>query len=127
MTNFAGLTFAAVPVITGAGALNTALVAGTTVIAGIVDPTSTQRIFNPQAEGNPVVSGTDSYTVWLPVLSTISAASVVDNLQSSAPTEIGQITLTLKPAAKNTIEASSVMNFKVSPQAIIITCTAGTF
>lgn len=126
MANFAGLTFAVVPVVTGAGVLNTAgLTPGTTMIAGILDPTSTQRIFNPQAEGNPVVSA-DNATKWLPVVGTITAAKVVDNLQSGTPTEVGQVTIPLTPAAANTIEASSVMSFKVSPQALLITAT-GTF
>lgn len=119
--NFGGLTFAVVPVVS-AGALTNALTAGTTRIAGILDPTSTDRIFNPVAEGNPVASGDNSNT-WLPVVAAISAASVVDNLQSGTPTEIGQVTLQLTPAAKNVVEAPSVMTFKLSPQALLITAT----
>ena len=132
MAGFSGLTFAVEPVVVNTGsdaapvwALNTALVAGTTVIAGILDPTMTQRIFNPVAEGNPVVAA-DAYTKWLPVLNAISAAEVTDNLNGGL-VNIGQVTLKLAPAASNFIEASSVMTFKVSPQAIVLTCTAGTF
>lgn len=139
MTNFNGLTFAVVPVVTGAGALNTGALPAGTYIAGILDPTMTQRIFDPQAEGNPVVSGTDAYSVWLPTLKVApAAASVIDNYwapvfasndeASYTPnTSVGLVTLQLTPAAKNTVEASSVMTFRVSPRALIITATAGTF
>lgn len=135
MANFNGLTFAVVPVVTGAGALNTAGLPSGTVIAGIVDPVSTQRIFNPQAEGNPVASG-DAYNHWLPSLgAAVSAAEVDDQYWSDVPgnsvpspnNKVGQVTLKLTPAAANTVEAPSVMTFKVSPQALVITCTAGTF
>lgn len=143
MANFQGLTFAVVPVMTGAGALNTVGVTlGTTMIAAIVDPTSTQRIFNPQAEGNPVASG-DNATVWLPVLETMTATTVNDQYWApvasgigstyntpSVPVnpndKIGQVQIQLTPAAKNTVEASSVMKYYLSPQALIITAT-GTF
>lgn len=133
MANFNGLTFAVVPVVTGAGALNTAgLTAGTTLIAGILDPVSTQRIFNPQAEGNPVVSA-DNATKWLPVYAALTAAQVLDNYwlpvpgQSAATVaKIGQVKLQLTPAAANTIEAPSVLTFWLSPQALLITAT-GTF
>lgn len=130
---FGSLTFDAVPVMVNSGTdaapnweLNANLVAGTTVIAGILDPTTTQRIFNPVAEGNAVASG-DAYTKWLPVLASITAAAVVDNYQSGAPTEYGQITLKLTPAPANVVEAPSVMTYRVSPQAFVITATAGTF
>lgn len=126
MANFNGLTFAVVPVVTGAGALNTAGLPAGTVIAGVLDPTMTQRIFNPQAEGNPVVTG-DAYTKWLPAVTSLTATSIVDNLQSGAPTEIGQVTLNLASAAANTVEAPSVMTQRLSPRALVITCTAGTF
>lgn len=129
MANFNGLTFAVVPVVTGAGALNTgALTAGTTMIAGILDPTMTQRIFDPQAEGNPVVAS-DNATKWLPVVAAtngLTATTVVDNLQTGAPTEVGMVTLKLTPAAANTVEAPSVMTFHLSPRALLITAT-GTF
>lgn len=137
MANFNGLTFAVVPVVTGAGALNTAGVTlGTTMIAAIVDPTSTQRIFDPQAEGNAVVAA-DNATKWLPVISALTAATQVDNYwapvfvqqtgATSAPkTDIGQVTIKLTPAAANVVEASSVLTFYVSPRALMITAT-GTF
>lgn len=126
MANFNGLTFAVVPVVTGAGALNTAGVTlGTTMIAGILDPVSTQRIFNPQTEGNPVASS-DNATKWLPVLSIMTATTKVDNLQSGTPTEVGQVQIQLTPAAANTVEASSVMRFYLSPAALLVTAT-GTF
>jgi hypothetical protein len=140
MANFAGLTFAVQPVVTGAGVLNTAgIVGGTTVIAGILDPTSTQRIFNPQAEGNAVVTG-DAYTKWLPVVTTGGLTATTINDQYWQPVfqggttqvpqpnnKIGQVQLQLTPAAANVVEASSVMRFYLSPQALVITCTAGTF
>jgi hypothetical protein len=129
MANFAGLTFAVQPVVTGAGVLNIAgIVGGTTYVAAIVDPVSTQRVFNPQAEGNAVGSG-DAYTVWLPKVSALTATQVTDYLfpGGSNPVDTGQVQLSLTPATKNVVEASSVMKFYVSPQALVITCTAGTF
>jgi hypothetical protein len=132
MAGFSGLTFAVVPLVE-AGVVNAGLVAGTTVIAGILDPISAERIFNPAAEGNPVASG-DAYTKWLPVIKTISGTTVVDNYWASVPgstvpgpTSTGQVKLVLSPAAANTVEASSVLEFWLSPQALILTCTAGTF
>lgn len=123
---FNGLTFAVQPVVTSGGVLNTAgLVAGTTRIAGILDPTSTERIFDPVAEGNAVASG-DNATVWLPTVATLTAAQVVDNLQAGTPTETGQVRLFLTPAAKNVVEAPSPMQFYLSPRALIVTAT-GTF
>ncbi len=137
MANFAGLTFAVVPVVTGAGALNTgAVTLGTTMIAAIIDPNSTQRIFNPQAEGNAVASS-DNATKWLPVITKFTGTTQVDNYwapvfvqqtgATSAPkTDVGQVQILLTPAAANVVEASSVLQFYVSPQALLITAT-GTF
>lgn len=136
MAGFNGLTFAVVPVVTGAGALNTAGLPAATVVAGFVDPTTSQRLFNPVAEGNAVAGG-DTYTKWLPTISAagISATQITDNYWNSIPatggiapkTSVGQVTLPLTPTASNVVEASSVMTFKLSPQALVITCTAGTF
>jgi hypothetical protein len=131
MANFAGLTFAVQPVVTGAGVLNTAgIIGGTTYIAAIVDPVSTQRVFNPQAEGNAVVSG-DSYTAWLPQVAAggLTATQKTDYLNPSGtnPVGTGQVVLQLTPAVKNVVEASSVTRYYLSPQALVITCTAGTF
>lgn len=130
MAGFSGLTFAAPTV--GAAAV-TGLAAGT-VVGAILDPASTQRIFNPVAEGNPVKTG-DSYTEWLPTVKAVTYAQVTDNYWASIPgqssetpnTDIGQIKLELAPAAANTVEASSVMTFYLSPQAIVLTVTGGTF
>lgn len=136
MANFNGLTFAVVPVVTGAGALNTAGLPAGTVVGGILDPANgVHRIFNPQTVGLPVVGG-DSYTKWLPTISTggVTAASIVDNYWGSAPgftsgaTKYGQISVPLTPAAADTVNASSTLvNTKVSSNALVITCTAGTF
>lgn len=122
--NFAGLTFAVVPVVS-AGSLTSSLTAGTTRIAGILDPMTQARIFNPVAEGNPVASG-DNATHWLPVVTAISAASATDNAAPwySGDAEVGQVTLQLTPAAANTVESPSVMTYKMSPQALLITATS---
>jgi hypothetical protein len=125
--NFAGLSFAVVPVVS-AGVLTAALTAGTTRIAAIVDPTMTQKIYNPVSEGNAVASG-DNATKWLPVVASISAAQVTDYIKdpTGATTDVGQVTLNLTPAAANVVESSSVMSgIKLSPQALLITAT-GTF
>lgn len=138
MAGFSGLTFAVVPVVTGAGALTSGLPAGT-VIAGFVDPINGQRIFNPAAEGNAVATG-DAYTKWLPTVKAVVATQVTDaywapvasalgisETTPTYPTSVGQIKLELSPAAANTVEASSVQTFYLSPQALVITATAGSF
>lgn len=137
MANFNGLTFAVVPAVTGAGVLNTAGLPAGTVIAGILDPVNgVHRIFNPQTLGLPVASG-DAYTKWLPVISTggVTAATVNDQYWAPVPgstqganNKIGQISIPLTPAAADTVDASSTLvNTKVSQNALVITCTAGTF
>lgn len=137
MANFNGLTFAVVPAVTGAGALNTAGLPAGTVVAGILDPANgVHRIFNPQTVGLPVVAS-DPYTKWLPTISTggITAATVNDQYWASVPgvsqaanNKFGQISVPLTPAAADTVNASSTLvNTKVSANALVITCTAGTF
>jgi hypothetical protein len=141
MANFNGLTFAVVPAVTGAGVLNTAGLPAGTVVAGILDPANgVHRIFNPQVVGLPVVP-TDPYTKWLPTISAagVTAATVNDQywastFQGSSATEnatnnkFGQISIPLTPAAADTVNASSTLvNTKVSANALVITCTAGTF
>lgn len=129
MANFNGLTFTVEPVVTGAGALNTSGITSGSYVAGILDPTMTQRIFNPQAEGNPVASG-DNASKWLPSVKSggLTAVSVTDYIKDPTgdTTDVGQVTLALAPAAANTVEAPSVMTFKLSPQAMVILAT-GTF
>lgn len=133
-----------VPVITSGGALNSGTSSGGLlqsgqVVVGILDPMSTQRLFNPYAEGLSPVSGTDTLTDWLPSFNTagifggITAASIDDQYwgavardmngeihDGTANTKVGQVTLYLKPGAYNTVEAASVMTFKVSPEAAIL-------
>jgi hypothetical protein len=49
---------------------------------------------------------------------------MVDNLQSGTPNSFGQVQLYLTPAAANTVEASSVMNYYLSPRALVILATS---
>lgn len=141
MANFNGLTFAVVPVVLASatfgqqGVLNTAGLPAGTVIAGLLDPANgVHRLFNPQLLGLPVVSG-DSYTKWLPVISSVglTATQIQDNYWtpatgSAGATKLGQISIPLTPAAADTVNSSSTLvNTKVSPSAFAITCTAGTF
>lgn len=137
VNSIGAFTFSVLPVVvhdSSAGwEINPTLAAATSgapvYIFGILDPVSTQRIFNPIAEGNPVVQGTDAYSVWLPSLQSAPVATkVTDNLNPAGATvEFGQVQLQLVPAAKNTVEASSVMRFYLSPQALVVAVTAGTF
>lgn len=140
MANFNGLTFAVVPVVLASatfgqqGVLNTAGLPAGTVVAGILDPANgVHRLFNPQLNGNAVVSG-DSYTKWLPTISTggLVATTVADAYWvpagGSSSNKYGQIAIPLTPAAADVVNASSTLvNTKVSPSAFVITCTAGTF
>lgn len=118
-----------VPVVASDGTLNTsALTAANKVVVGILDPTMTQKVYNPVAEGNPVVGGTDTAATWMPTVASVSAAGVADNYWLSvpgqtavtSPNRVGQVTLNLKAAAANTIEAPSVMSLKLSPQALVL-------
>lgn len=139
MANFNGLTFAVVPAVTGAGALNTAGLPAATVVAGILDPANgIHKIFNPQVAGLPVASG-DAYTKWLPTVTAAPTAATVNDqywqpvfqggtTQVPQPNnKLGQITLNLSPAAADTVNSSSVMQYKLSSNALVVTCTAGTF
>lgn len=141
MANFNGLTFAVVPVVLASatfgqqGVLNTAGLPAGTVVAGVLDPANgVHRLFNPQLNGNAVVSG-DAYTKWLPVIAAagLTATSIQDNYWtpatgSAGATKLGQISLPLVPAAADVVNSSSTLvNTKVSPSAFVITCTAGSF
>lgn len=133
---FQNLTLAEVPAVILATVndvqtwqVNPALTPGA-YVAGVDDPATTERVFNPIAEGNPVGSG-DDYTKWMPVIAAVSAAMIDDAYWSPASdtslVNVGQVTLQLKAAAANTVEASSPMTFKVSQGALITLVTAGTF
>lgn len=141
MANFNGLTFALVPVVLASatfgqqGVLNTAGLPAGTVVAGLLDPANgVHRLFNPQLIGLPVASG-DSYTKWLPTISTggIVATVIQDNYWTpvagaAGSNKYGQIAVPLTPAAADTVNSSSTLvNTKMSPSGFVITCTAGTF
>jgi hypothetical protein len=138
ITSIGAFTFVVLPVVVNNGSASspvwevnptlTGASSGSPVyVWSIVDPTSTSRIFNPVAEGNPVVLGTDAYTVWLPSLqASPSYTSKTDYLNNST-VDIGQVQIQLVPASKNTVEAASVMRYYVSPQAYVVQVTAGTF
>jgi hypothetical protein len=128
--NFQNLTLTMLPVTTGNGTtLNSTLVsdatAGTTLIAGIIDPATGEKWFNPVAEGNAVVSG-DNATKWLPVLHTFTAVGqVTDNLDGGV-NQIGMVELYLLPAPANVVEVQTTMRVRVSASATVFTAT-GTF
>lgn len=139
---FSNLTFVVEPVVLNSGtvsapvlALNTGIVAGTSVVAAIVDPISDQRVFNPIAEGNAVANSAAAAT-WLPVVKSITAVTVTDYLNQNqgfgsansgaGVANIGQIRLILTPAAANVVEASSYMEYWLSPQALVILATSAT-
>lgn len=136
MANFNGLTFTVQPAVTGAGAVNTAALPAGTVIAGILDPASgVNHIFNPQTKGLPVVTGTDTAATWLPVIGPngLVATTVDDEYWAPVPgstagphNKFGQIQVNLVPAAKDVVDASSVMAYKVSPNALFLVAS-GTF
>lgn len=138
-TGFQGLTLTPVFVTTFAGALTGSLTSGT-VVAAILDPVAgINRVYNPYTVGFSGSSGPqtgDAASVWLPAVSTAGATAVVVNDQywnavpgNSTPqpnNKVGQVLLNLVPAAKDTVRSSSVMNFRLSPQAIVFT-TSSTF
>jgi hypothetical protein len=137
--SFSGLTLTPEFVVNAAGtALNTVLAAATAgspvYIAAIIDPIDTQRIFNPYAEGNAVVAGTSTVAQFLPSLQASPVAvTVTDYLNQNAGfgaansgagvANIGQIKVRLVPGPSNIVEASSVLEFWLSPQAIILTAS----
>lgn len=140
MAGFQGLTFVVQPVTTSAGVLNTNIVAGTSRVAGILDPAGgLNRMYNPTAVGFAPVTGTDTAATWLPIVTSIAASSVNDQYwtptfvgtQTGATvvnpnTKIGQVQLVLTAATADTVRASSVMNFRLSQYAFVIIAT-GTF
>lgn len=130
----------AVPVVATNGTVNNGTSSGELLqsgynVLGILDPTTLDKIFNAVAEGNPVASG-DHASVWLPSFNTAgffggaSGTTVADSYWASVAPQVGgtatavnstgMVVLQLTPAASNTVEASSVMTFKVSPQAIVL-------
>jgi len=135
MAGFQGLTFTVLPVVTSAGALNASIVAGTSRVAGILDPVAgINRMYNPTSVGFAPVGGTDTAATWLPLVSSISATSVNDQYWTPVPgntvpqpnNKIGTVSLNLTPATADTVRASSVMQFKLSQNAFVIIAT-GTF
>lgn len=138
MAGFKGLTFTVYPVVTSAGVLNASIVAGAagtgTAVAGILDPVAgINRMYDPASVGL-VPTASDTPSTWLPTVSAISATSVNDQYWAAVPgstqganNKLGTISVSLTAAAKDTVRASSVMNFKLSTNAFVIAATAGTF
>jgi hypothetical protein len=123
--SFSGLTLTSEFVVNAAGtALNTVLAAATATspvyIAAIIDPIDTQRIFNPYAEGNAVTAGTSTVAQFLPSLQNAGFGAANSG---AGVANIGQIKLRLVPGPSNIVEASSVLEFWLSPQAIILTAS----
>jgi hypothetical protein len=148
--NFQALVAASVgvPVLTSAGALNNGTSSGELLqasmcVLGILDLETLNKVFNPIAEGNPV-SSADTAATWLPTFNTtgffggVAGTTVTDAYWLPAfdglgggatytpPVSNGMVTLQLLPAAKNTVEASSVMTYKVSPEAIVLLVPSNT-
>ena len=129
-TGVQGLALTAVPVTTFAGALTGSLTAGT-VVAAVLDPASGfNRIYNPYPEGLTPQTG-DAASKWLPAVAAggATATQVQDNYWtpvSGTPgaTKTGQIQLNLTPGTSDTVRASSVMQLKLSPNAIVFTTTS---
>lgn len=144
MTNvgFGGLTITAVPVVNNTGSdiapvwtLNTTSLPAATVIAGILDPAGgINRLYNPFTVGLTAASG-DAVAKWLPQINSngLVATQVYDNYWAAIPGQVaatsykfGQIAVTLTPGTSDTVRASSVMSFRVSPNAFFLVAT-GTF
>jgi hypothetical protein len=130
MAGFKNLTFAVNPVTLNGTSLNSAIVAGTSRVAGILDPVSgINRMYDPASVGF-TPSGSDATSVWLPVVSTITATTVNDQYWAAVPgstqganNKMGQVQVTLTAGSSDTVRASSVMAFKLSPQALVLTAT----
>lgn len=133
------LTFAVAPVVVNTGTdaapvygLNTTGLAAGTLVVAFVDPTSSQRIFDPFAEGVVAPSSGLTLSDYLPAVASLTAAQVTDSYWAAIPgvtdavNDIGQVTLKLTPGPLNTVEAASVMTFKLSPQALVITTSSTT-
>lgn len=133
---FQGLTLTPVPVTTFAGALTGSLTAGT-VVAAVLDPASGfNRIYNPYPEGFTGANGPqtgDAASKWLPSVATGGATATTVNDQYWAPVpgstqgannKVGQIQLNLVAGSADTVRASSVMQLKLSPNAIVFTTTS---
>lgn len=136
---FQGLTLTAVPVTTFAGAVAT--ISAGTAVAGILDPGGgINRTYSPYAVGYTGSSGPqtgDTAATWLPAVSAAGLVGVSVNDQYWQPVfqggtsqvpqpnnKVGQVILNLVPATKDAVRASSVMNFRLSPNAIVFTTTS---
>jgi hypothetical protein len=103
------------------------------VVAGILDPAGgINRQYNPTSVGFTPTTG-DTAAHWLPVVTSIAATTVNDQYWAPVPgvsqaanNKIGQVSLLLTAATADTVRASSVMQFKLSPNAFVIIAT-GTF
>ena len=136
---FSGLTHTVQPVVQNTGTdaapvytLNASIVAGTSVVSGILDPAGgINRQYNPVSVGFTPTTG-DTAAHWLPLVSSISlVGNVLDNYWASIPGQSaatvgkpGQVQLVLTAAAADTVRASSVMNFRLSPNAFVIIATS---
>jgi hypothetical protein len=140
MTNvgFNALTFTVVPVIQNTGTdaapvWTPATITAGTVVAGILDPVSgINRMYNPSSVGFTPTAG-DAVGKWLPAVAGagLTSVSVQDNYWTpvtgnSGGNKYGQFLLTLTAGTADTVRASSVMQFRLSPNAFVLT-TTGTF
>lgn len=138
---FTGLTLTAQPVVQNTNTdaapvwtVNPALTSGT-VVAGILDPAGgINRMYNPTSVGFTPSNG-DAVGKWLPAINSagLVPTTVNDQYWASIPgqsgaanNKTGQLSLTLTAGTADTVRASSVMNFKLSPNAIVLTAS-GTF
>jgi hypothetical protein len=130
MAGFKNLTFVVQPVTLNGTSLNAGLVAGTSRVAGILDPVAgINRTYDPASVGF-TPSGSDATSVWLPLLNTITATTVNDQYWAAVPgstqganNKLGQVQISLTAGTSDTVRASSVMNFKLSPNALVIIAT----
>lgn len=73
--------------------------------------------------GVTIVPGTTNATAVFPAVVSASLATATDPAGTVTP---GQLVLNLRPAAGDVVNASSVMNFRLDPEAVVLT-VSGTF
>jgi hypothetical protein len=139
---FSGLTFTVQPIVQNTGTdavpvwtLNTAGLPAAAIVAGILDPVAgINRTYNPTSVGYVPTAG-DAVGKWLPAISAAGLVATVVNDQywaavpgvsQSAINKYGVITMNLVAGTSDLVRASSVMQFKLSPNALILV-TTGTF
>lgn len=109
-----------------------AFVAANANVVAIVDGPTTSKLFsvvNSWAGGSttaPPTSATTSVAPGLTAYPTVASVALVAAGDGVNNEQVGQVKLTLAPAAGDVVDASSPMTYTVSPNALVIVASTPT-